>query len=288
MTNDESSTGTSGIRHSSFVIPSLFPATIVTTLKIGIQTRSLRQPLRQALATAARLGAAGVEIDARSELAPAQMSATALRQFRKLLEDLNLRVSAVAFPTRRGYDDPDDLERRVMATQAAMRLAYDLGSNVVINRVGHVPAEADDPRFSRLVEALTMLGAYGERVGARLAAQTLGDKPSELARLLASLPEGTIGVDLHPSGLILNGCSPREAVDELGPHIVHVHASDAVRDAASRREFEVELGRGTADFPELLGRLTEFDYRGWVTIERRDAADPVGDIQNAVAYLQSL
>jgi sugar phosphate isomerase/epimerase len=260
----------------------------MTNVKIGIQTRSLRQPLRQALATAARLGADGVEIDARSELVPAQLSATGLRQFRKLLEDLKLRVSAVAFPTRRGYDEPQELERRVMATQAAMRFAYDLGCDVVINRVGHVPAEADDPRFGRLVEALTMLAAYGERVGARLAAQTGSEKPSDLARLIAALPEGTIGVDLHPSGLVLNGYSPREAVDELGPHIVHVHACDAVRDAAARREFEVELGRGTADFPELLGRLTEFDFRGWVTIERREAADPVADIENAVAYLRSL
>jgi sugar phosphate isomerase/epimerase len=260
----------------------------VTGVKIGIQTRSLRQPLRQALGIASQLGADGVEIDARSELVPSQMSATGLRQFRKLLEDLNLRVSAVAFPTRRGYDELDDLDRRVLATQAAMRFAYDLGCSVVINRVGHVPPQADDPRFGRLVEALTALGAYGERVGARLAAQTGSEKPSELARLLAALPEGWIGVDLYPSGLILNGLSPREAVDELGLHVVHVHACDAVRDTASRREFEVELGRGTADFPELLGRLTEFDYRGWVTIERRDSPDPVTDIGNAVAYLRAL
>lgn len=260
----------------------------MTSVKIGIQTRSLRQPLRQALSTATRLGADGVEIDARTELVPSQMSATGLRQFRKLLEDLNLRVSAVAFPTRRGYDDLDDLDRRVSATQAAMRFAYDLGCGVVINRVGHVPPQADDPRFGRLVEALTALGAYGERVGARLAAQTSSEKPSELAGLIAALPEGAIGVDLYPSGLILNGHSPREAVDELGPHILHVHACDAVRDAAARREFEVELGRGTADFPDLLGQLSGFDYQGWVTIERRDSANPVSDIENAVAYLRAL
>ena len=52
-----------------------------------------------------------------------RLSPTGLRQFHKLLDDLNLRVSAVAFPTRRGYDEPDDLERRVLATQAAMRFA---------------------------------------------------------------------------------------------------------------------------------------------------------------------
>jgi sugar phosphate isomerase/epimerase len=266
----------------------MLPATTVSNVKIGIQTRSLRQPLRQALWTAPRLGADGVEIDARTELPPGELSATGLREFCKLLGDLNLRVSAVAFPTRRGYDVPDDLERRVLATQAAMRFARELRSDVVINRVGQVPDDSSDPSFTRLVEALTALGTYGDRVGARLAAQTGSERPQDLARVIDALPEQTVGVDLHPTGLILGGHSPNEAVELLGPHVLHVHACDAVRDAAAGRALEVELGRGGADLPELLGRLTEFDYRGWVTIERRDSADPITEIENAVAYLRSL
>ena len=260
----------------------------VSNVKIGIQTRSLRQPLRRAIETAARLGADGVEIDARTEVVPAEMSQTGMRQFRKLLDDLNLRVAAVAFPTRRGYDARDDLERRVLATQAAMRFAYELGAGVVINRVGRVPESDDDPGFSRLTEILLGLGGYGERVGARLAAQTGNESPQQLARLFNALPEGTIGVDLHPSALIFNGYSPQDAVNELGRWVIHVHACDAVRDLRAGRAVETELGRGTADLPALLGQLTEFGYQGWTTIERRDSADPVADIENAVAYLRSL
>jgi sugar phosphate isomerase/epimerase len=259
----------------------------MSNVKIGIQTRSLRQPLKQALRTAARFGADGVEIDARSELPPSKLSQTGRRELQKLLSDLNLRVCALAFPTRRGYDDLQDLERRVFATQAAMRFAAELGTDVVINRVGHVPA-SDDPRFARFLEPLTALGAYGERVGARLAAQTADANPHDLARLIAALPEQTVGVDLHPGELILAGHSPQEAVDVLGRHVLHVHASDAVRDLGAGRAKPVELGRGTADLPELLGRLTEFDYRGWVTIECRDTPDDAAEIENAVAYLRAL
>jgi sugar phosphate isomerase/epimerase len=260
----------------------------VPGVKIGIQTRSLRQPLRQALATAAHLGADGVEIDVRTELPPSELSRTGLREFHKLLDDLNLRVSAVAFPTRRGYDVPDDLERRVAATQAAMRFATELRSEVVISRVGRVPENKDDPRFTPLVEALTAIGTFGERVGARLAAQTVDQSPESLAKLLAQLPEHTVGIDLHPAGLINGGHSPSEAVELLGQHVLYVHASDAVREVAGRGAIEVELGRGSADLPELLGRLAEFNYRGWVTIERRDAANAIAEIGNAVAYLRSL
>lgn len=260
----------------------------MTELRIGIQTRSLRQPLRKALATSWELGADGVEIDARRELVPAQLSQTGLRQFRKLLENLNLRVSAIAFPTRRGYETPERLEQRVLATQDAMRLAYELRADVVINRVGQIPSSSDDPAYSRLVESLTALGAFGDRVGARLAAQTGSQSPAALARLLGDLPDGSIGVDLHPGALVMHGDSPAEAVAELGRHIIHVHATDAVRDFGAGRAVEVELGRGSADMPALLGQLTEFGYQGWVTIERNDSADPVGDIENAMAFLRAI
>lgn len=257
-------------------------------VKIGIQTRSLRQPLRQALVTAARLGAEGVEIDARNELRPNELSRTGLREFHKLLEDLNLRVSAVAFPTRRGYGDADELERRVLATREAMRFASDLRTDVVVNRIGRVADKAEDPEFRRLIEALTALGGFGERMGVRLAAQTADASPQDLARVLAELPELSLGIDLHPSGLIQAGYTPREAVELLGRNVLHVHACDAVRDVSARRTYEVELGRGSADIPELLGLLTEFDYRGWVTIERRDSPNPVAEIENGVAFLRNL
>jgi sugar phosphate isomerase/epimerase len=50
----------------------------------------------------------------------------------------------------------------------------------------------------------------------------------------------------------------------------------------------VELGRGTADFPTLLGLLEEHAYRDWLTIERRHSSQPAEDIANAVQYLRSL
>ena len=70
--------------------------------------------------------------------------------------------------------------------------------------------------------------------------------------------------------------------------VLHVHACDAVRDLGERQAIDVELGRGSADLPALLGQLSEYNYAGWVTVERRDAADPVAEIGNAVAYLRSL
>ena len=257
-------------------------------LKIAIQLASLRQPLQQGLLTAARLGAAAVEIDARGEVRAADLSRTGVRHVRKLLDDYGLRVCAVGFQTRRGYDVADDLQRRVEATRQAMQLAAWLGAAVVVNQVGRVPDAAEGPAWNSLVEVLTDLGRHGQRVGALLAARTGTESGADLARLLDALPEGSIGVDLDPAGLITGGHSPREAVQSLGGAILHVHARDATRDLALGRGTEVPLGRGTADFPELLGLLEQHNYRGWLTIERTGGPDPVAEIGLAVEYLKNL
>jgi len=260
----------------------------VPTVKIGIQALSLRQPLRQAIATAAQLGADGVELDLRSELPLAELTQTALRQLRKLLDDHRLRVSAVSYPTRRGYDDPSDLDRRIDGTMRAMKAASALGAKVVVNCVANPLPDPSDPRREVLVQALTALAMEGNRVGARLAAQTTAVPTDAMAELLGELPESTLGVSLHPAHLLASGQSPMDAISRLGPQVLHAHACDAVPQLGSGSAAEVELGRGTADMPGIVAALESYDYRGWFTIERTTAADPVTDIGNAVAYLRSL
>src|SRR5262249_21338421 len=143
------------------------PRTVpVPALKIGIQLASLRLPFRKAVATAARLGASGIEIDARGEIRPGDLAQTGLREVRRLLEEYNLRVAAVGFQTRRGYDVPDQIDRRVAATKAAMKFAAELGASVVVNQVGQVPREPQGPAWNLLVQTLADLGSYGQHVGA--------------------------------------------------------------------------------------------------------------------------
>jgi sugar phosphate isomerase/epimerase len=258
----------------------------VPRLKIGIAIAGLPMPLKKALVQAAEWGADAVEIDARRQLTPEQLSQTAARQLRKMLDDLGLRVAAVAFPTRRGYETSEHLEARIDATKAAMRMAYELRSPLVINRVGRVPASGDATEWKLLVEALTDLGAYGNHVGALLAAETGNESGDDLARLLAAIPQGAIGVSLNPGNLVLGGFSPLEAVEALGTAILHVHATDAVRDPSGHRGEPAPLGEGTADFPALLGVLEQAAYRGYFTIEHASAEDPLREIPAAIRYLR--
>jgi sugar phosphate isomerase/epimerase len=260
----------------------------VLQIKVGVQLASLRLPFKKALLTAAQMGAEAVEIDLRSQLKPEELSRTGIRQVRKMLDDLNLRVSCASFRTRHGYAAVDGLDRRVEATKDALRIAYELGTTVVVNQVGRVPAQDEPGEWDTLREALADIGRSGQRVGATLAAETGTESGEDLLRLIRALPEGALGVDLHPGNLILHGHSPLEAAGTLGEHVLHVHAADATRDLAERRNIEVPLGRGNAEFPELLAILEEHRYRGYITIERRESADPVFEISQAVQYLRNL
>ncbi len=257
-------------------------------IRVGVQLASLRLPLRKALLAAREMGAEAVEIDGRHELRPEEMSQTGVRQVRKMLDDLNLRVSCLAYRTRRGYGVADDLEARIEATKRALRLAYDLGTNVVVNHIGRVASDQDAGVTSTMVAALSDIGSYGQRVGATLAAETGTESGADLASFIARLPPGAIGVDLNPAELVLHGHSPADAAKALGPHVVHVHARDATRDLQLGRGVEVPLGRGSAELPELLAILEEHQYRGYITVERRDAADPLAEVRQAVEFLRNL
>lgn len=258
------------------------------TRRIGIQLASLRMPFKKALETAARLGAAAVEIDARGEVRPRDFTGTAQRQLRKMLDDLRLKVCAVGFRTRRGYNVVDDLDRRISATKEAMDFAYALGANVVINHVGSIPEEPTGPHWDQLVDSLTELGKYGQRCGAVLAAETGSESGPSLRKLIDALPDGSLAVNFDPGNLVVNAFPVDEALAALAGRIAHVHAKDGVRDLAQGRGLEVPLGRGTADFPALLGALEEQGYRGFFTIEREKCNQPLEEISAAVEYLRQL
>jgi sugar phosphate isomerase/epimerase len=258
------------------------------TMKIAVALSCWQQPIKTALRLAADLGIQGVVIDARQGLRPDELSQTGARQFRKLLEDLNLQVSALAYPTRRGFGVGEDLDRRVEGTKAALQFARQLGTNIVLNQIGQVPADEQSREWQTMVEVLTDIANFSNKAGAILAAKTGSESAADLARLLDVLPAGLIGVDLDPGQLIVNGFSGIDAATTLGSRVRHVTVNDGMRDLAVGRGLEVQVGRGVADWPAMLGTLEEHGYRGWLSIDRRGSPQPELEVRETVEFLRSL
>ena len=158
----------------------------------------------------------------------------------------------------------------------------------MVNHVGRIPEDEQDDEFSLLVETLTDLGRHGQRVGTVLAAETGAEDGARLARLIDALPEGSLAVAFDPGNLIVNGHSPLDALAHLGAHVRSVHARDGTRDLARGRGSETELGRGSVDFPAVLAALEDHAYRGYLTVARDHATDPVADFANAVEFLKNI
>ena len=259
-------------------------------IKTAIRIDSLQLPLQKALRFASKIGASGVELNARDTIRPKELSDTGLRQLRKMLDDLNLKVAAIRFPTRRGYDVTTDLDRRIDATKSAMQLAYRLGCPVVINQIGEVPETEEDPRFSTLSEVIDDLGRFGARVGAFFAAETGTESGDRLASLLDTNEDAFVAAALNPGQLIVNRHNVTEAIKALGHRIQIVSAVDGVLDLAAGRGLSVPLGQGTADFPELLGQLEDFQYPGFFIVGRHEIPREFAEqeLSQGVEYLRNI
>jgi len=255
---------------------------------IAIRLETLGLPFREALKVAGKLGADGVEFDAIGDLSPRELSQTGRREIRHLLRQSELRLFALGFPTRHGYDHPDRLEARIEGTSAALQLAYDLGCGIVVNHIGKIPEEESSPQRAAFVEVMRRIAADGERNGALLAVQTMNDLPHDLAAFLASLQVHGIGVNFAPANLVIHGVNLVEAAHQLGKYIVGVHARDVVRSGlATTGVRPIDLGEGEVGWRELLPALSGIEYGGHFTIFREAKRNDFADLEKAAEVIQS-
>ena len=210
-----------------------------------------------------------------------------------MLDDRNLTVASVRFPTRRGFTDPVDLQRRLEATKQTMAVAYRIGSPLVVNQIGTVPPppteDSPSESFEQLAAVIEDLGRHGDRVGVHFAAET-GTEPGEnLAALLDRSTEGFVAAALNPGQLIVNRFDVSAAISSLRDRIQIVQAVDGVLDLAAGRGLRVPVGEGTADFPALIGQLEDLPYRGaYVLSSTSPPENALREMTAAAEYLRGL
>jgi sugar phosphate isomerase/epimerase len=258
-------------------------------IRIAVRLSSFGLPLRQAIAAAASLGATAVQLDARVDIRLSELSATGIKQLRKMIADFDMRIASLRFQTRRGYDCAQGLSERIDATKQAMATAYRLGAPLVINQIGTVPEQSDDPRYQGLAAVISDLGRHGTHVGALLAAETGTESGATLAKLLAVDENAFVAAALNPGKLIVNRLSVDEALHELRDRIQAVVASDGVIDLAAGRGIDVPLGQGTADYPAIIASLENRSYSGYFIVGQEDP-DPqsMQSTADAIEYLRNL
>ena len=257
-------------------------------MKIGVRAESMGLPLRRALLEAERLGVAGVQVDAAGDLAPNTLSQTGRREFLHLLRGYNLELTTLGCPLRHSLDTADGQEGRIEHVMKVMSLSFDLGPRRVIIQAGRIPEDDKDTRWSAMAEPLQALGRHGDRIGVVLALETGLEPGATLAKMLDGLDTGGLGVNFDPANLLMNRIDVFASLAALAGRVVHSHAHDARQVAASRAVQEVPLGHGDIDWMRYLSELEQYDYHGWIVVERETGDQRLQDIASGVAFLKRL
>ena len=180
---------------------------------------------------------------------------------------------------------------RIAHIKKASDFAKQCGIPAVQTHCGFIPENPNDAVYRETVTAMREVAAYCKGNGQNFRYETGQETPITLVRAIQDVGMDNQGVNFDLANLILYGkANPVDAVELLGPYVQGIHAKDGLW-PTNPKELgeEVPIGKGKVDFPRIIARLKELNYRGAVTIEREiSGTQQVEDVRAAKAYLEGL
>ncbi|MBS7361010.1 MAG: sugar phosphate isomerase/epimerase family protein [Acutalibacteraceae bacterium] len=273
---------------------------------IGVIIDSFRTDTASAVKKAAAVGAQGIQVYAtRGEMSPENLVGEKRSDFKKLVADNGLVISALCGDLGGGFGNRDENPERVEKSKRIIELAKELGTDVVTTHIGVVPQDSNHERYKIMQEACFELSRFADSLDAHFAIETGPETSAVLKGFLDSLGSTGVGVNLDPANLVMvTGDDPAGAVYNLRDYIVHTHAKDGkqlyykdpeivyglVKDSlvTGPSFLEVPLGEGSVDWNKYLAALEDIGYKGFLTIEREVGDNPEKDIITAVDFLKNM
>jgi protein FrlC len=217
-------------------------------------------------------------------------------QLRSRLESRGLELSSIC-PTMGGgpgynHASEDAVERRAAGEylEACIRMAADIGSPTVIylggyRAYGQPYAEA----WGYTASALARAADVAREVGVTLAVEptsadsNLVEHVGDALRLLEDAGAGpdVAGVMLDTFHAYHRQDEVRESIALAGDRLVHMHLSDADRDAPGTHN----------DFTDVIGELQANGYDGWLALEiafNRRESHPDNHVRAGLAHLRGI
>lgn len=253
--------------------------------RIAVATAPFRLPLKQAISTAALIGAEGIQFDLAREVTATEFGATALKQLVHYVEERNLKVATATYSLTRPLYDFEAIDTRVHDLTEAMELAARLKLRQLTIRVGRIPDEATSAEHVRMVEVLRDLARLGNRIGVVPCVTPSEDASQTLIAVCQAVTEGLLAIDYDPAGTVMSRRDAVATLRDLHEHVQHIQFRDGRQDVDGVG-VEVPLGRGQVKWDETLALLDEMRFSFWGTVRRTTGDDRVGDCQRAIQYVQ--
>jgi sugar phosphate isomerase/epimerase len=248
------------------------------------------RPVREQIHEAARLGARGVVLDAIGDLSPQRLGDTGRRDLRHVLKTVELSLIALSLPTRRPFDTIEQLDDRLRRADAAFALAYELGTTIVLARVGSVPPDEESERLEVFTNTMRDLGHRADHRGVRLAIETGSEPGEKLKSFLDALDLRGLAVSIDPASLLQAGIDPVATARELAQWVEHAYASDASGSAGVSGVNPRGFGfrPGVLDWEEYVGALEEIGYHGFLTVRPMPGRDSAAQFKAILDRLRQI
>jgi L-ribulose-5-phosphate 3-epimerase len=181
--------------------------------------------------------------------------------------------------------------RRIEKIMQFSDYAKQLGIPAMRIHVGFIPEDPHDMLYLETVEALKEVVGHCKRNGQDFLYETGTETPITLLRTFEDVGLDNQGANLDTANLILYGKgNPLDALDVIGKYVKNMHAKDGLY-PTNPRELgkEVAIPHGKVDFPKIIARLKELNYKGPLTIEREiSGPQQMEDVKRERDYLRKL
>jgi len=180
---------------------------------------------------------------------------------------------------------------RLAHIKKASDFAKQCGISAVQTHCGFIPENPNDAVYKEIVGTMREVAAYCKHNGQNFRYETGQETPITLVRAIRDVGLDNQGVNFDLANLILYGkANPVDAIEILGPYVQGIHAKDGMW-PTNPKELgeEVPIGKGKVDFPRIIERLKQMNYRGAVTIEREiSGPQQLEDVRAEKTYLEKL
>jgi sugar phosphate isomerase/epimerase len=243
--------------------------------------------LDHAIERVASLGFTDLEVMTTSpHVAPQHFGAYDRQRLRRKLVDADLRLVALN-PTFLDLNlasmNADVRELSVLEVRANIRLAHDLGAEIVVVAPGRrhplIPAPFDDVwdvALTSMSQCLKTAEECGVLVGIEPIPSLFVQRASDAVRMLRELDSsyGALVYDVANAQMVE---SPVEGLVDSLPYLRHLHFSDTERNHWGH----LPIGDGDINFKEIIAELGKHPYAGTTILEVIDQRDPDGALRRS-------
>ena len=156
---------------------------------------------------------------------------------------------------------------------------------------GFIPEDPNDALYGEFIDAMKGVAGYARERGIEVRFETGQETPVTLLRAIEDIGTDNLGINYDTANLILYGkANPVDGLDVVGAQVRSLHAKDGFY-PTNPKELgrEVPIGEGKVDFPRLIRKLKDIDFKGHITIEREiSGPKQTEDILKSKKFLEEL